>query len=143
MRTHNEVGNNFAVRMLSGFIMLSVAAAIVLGIWFFLTHHINYRTIDYIKANRKSPFEFTDMAKDIDVDSIDDFGFIVKGVKKLNIHYGKQIIEVIPVAFDNEEYNAKLAEIGINIKYHIKDDGSYEYRVEYEGTPIEEWSRIN
>ena len=138
----NATGNRFIGKALIAFGILVLVVGALIGLYVYEYNRIDYSAIDYIKSNRKGAYTFIDTAKDINVVDINSFGYIVKGDKRLDIHYGELVIEVTPKGFDDPEYNRRLKEIGIVIKYRIDEDGLYQYRVEYCDEPIEEWSLV-
>lgn len=103
----------------------------------------DYSAINHIKKLQKGANHFSDVGNDIDVSGPEDIGYIVKGELDLEIYYGKQRISVHRKSFSNAKYKQALADIGIEIKFHENDDGTYIYRVTYWGTPVDEYSRVS
>lgn len=123
-------------------ILLSLAVTIFLGLYWYLATRVDTSTIDYIYSFQKGAYHFNDLSDDIDVDSIDDLGFEVKGEYELVIHYGKQVIKVNKQCLDSKEFHQKLERIGLVIKHKVLEDGTILWRIESWDEPITEWDYV-
>lgn len=137
------VNKRARVGIVVAFIMFVIVCCVIGYLYMWSTYSPDYSAINHIKTNMRGPNIFSDLSNDIDVDGPDDIGFIVKGEYHLEIHYGKQIITVTRNCFFDEKYKAALAEIGIEIKYHVNDDGSIMYRVTYWDDVVDEYTRVS
>lgn len=124
------------------FVALCLVCAVLIGIYWWMYVRIDMSAIDYIKTMQKGPNNFSDLAGDIGVQSIEDLGFEVKGKLNILIHYGKQVIRVNKNCLNSSEWKTKAKQIGIEVKFKIDDEGEYHYRVTYWGDPITEWSLV-
>lgn len=125
------------------FIGFLFVCACLIGIYWWMAVRIDYAAIDYIKTMQRGPNNFSDLAGDIGVTSIDDLGFEVKGDFDVLIHYGKQVIRVNKNCLNSDEWKRKVAAIGIEVKFKLDEDGHVEkYRITYWGEPITEWSLV-
>lgn len=119
---------------------------IVLGscclLYYYTSVRVDTSTIDYIKSMQKHPNEFLDLASDINVESADDVGYVVKGDYYLVIHYGSQVFEMNRNCFKSDDYINRLKSIGIKV-YHKEKDGKILYKVTYWDDPVTEWSLVN
>lgn len=125
------------------FIVLLLLIVVLVCIYGYSKYHVDYSAIEHIKMSQKGPNNFSDLAHDIDVSGPDDIGFIVKGEYDIEIHYGKQIISMHRKCFSDAKYKQALAEIGIEVKYHVNDDGTILYKVTYWGTEVDEYSMVS
>lgn len=129
-------------------IPLCVAALmIVLGaccaLYYYTSVRVDTSTIEYIESMQKGPYEFLDLASDINVESVDDIGYIVKGEYQIVIHYGDQVIEMNRNCFGNSSYHDALGKIGLKVLSKKLDDGSVVYKVTCWNEPVTEWSRVD
>lgn len=124
---------------------ISLLAAACFLLYYYTDTRVETSTIDYIEKMQRSPNKFNDLAKDINVSSADDIGFIVKDNYVIDIFYGEQIIRMTRACFQSKEYRTKLAKIGIKVYVHVNPDDANDikYRVTYWDTDVDELSRIN
>lgn len=114
------------------------------GLYYFMEHRIDYSTIDYIKDCQRGPNNFSDLANSINVKSVNDVGYQVKGKFHINIMYGDMVIDVPKPAFFNDEFKQRIGEIGIEYKYKENEEtGEVKYRVTYWGDICDEYSTVN
>lgn len=119
-----------------------IVVAALIGIFYYMTYvRVDMSTIEYIGRMQIGPNKFNDLSGDINVESGDDIGYIIRGDYQIDIHYGSQIISMNKNCFKSQEYLDKLNKIGIKVQSHQNDDGSILYRVTYWGDPVEELSR--
>lgn len=122
--------------------LLFVSLCLILIYWWMFVR-IDYAAIDYIKTMQRGPNNFSDLAGDIGVESIDDIGFEVKGKFDILIHYGKQVIRCNKSCLESQEWKTKAKAIGIEVKFKLDEDGNVvAYRVTYWGDPVQEWSLV-
>lgn len=124
------------------FIGLCFVCAVIIGIYWWMYVRIDYSAINYIKTAQRGANNFSDLAGDIGVESVDDLGFEVKGDFDLLIHYGRQVIRCNRNCLNSDEWKRKAKEIGIVVKFRVNDDDSIDYLVTYWGEPITEWSLV-
>lgn len=125
----------------TGFLFV-VFLLIALYMWDYT--RIDYSTIDYITGLQKGPGNFLDLSGDIDVHSVDDLGFEVKGEYDIILHYGRQVIKINHQCLMNEEWRQRVGKIGIKVYSKLDDKtGERKYRVTYWDESIEEWSRVD
>lgn len=124
--------------------LLIVAIVAIGGLYFFMNNRIDYSSIDYIKSCQRGPNNFSDLANSINVHSADDVGYQVKGKYHLNILYGDMVIDVPKPAFFDDEFQQRIGEIGIKIKYKENEEtGEVKYRVTYWDAILDEYSKVN
>lgn len=125
------------------FILLIVLAGLG-GLYFYMTNRIDYSTIDYIKECQRGPNSFSDLANSINVQSVNDVGYQVKGKYHINIMYGDMVIDVPKPAFFDDEFIRRIGEIGIEYKFKENEEtGEVKYRVTYWGEVCDEYSLID
>jgi hypothetical protein len=122
---------------------LFLGVAALVSIYAYMSLRIDTSTIEHIKTLQRSPGKFIDPGNEINVDSIDDIGFIVLDDYSINIYYGDQVIEMNRNCFKSEAYRNLLSEIGIDVYTHENDDGTILYKVTYWGEEITQFSRVN
>lgn len=123
-------------------ILIMVIAALV-ALYVYPYSRVDMSVIEYIEQLQRGPNEFSDLAGDINVESVDDIGFIVNGDYNINIHYGDQIIEMNKNCFESAEYISALGRIGIKVFTHVNDDGTILYKVTYWDEEVDEYSLVN
>ena len=134
---------NIKYKILFTAIALLLAVMACLGIYYYVDTKEDTSTIEYILNNQRSPNRFTDLAKDINVQSVDDIGYIVRGKYNISIHYGDQVIKMTKKCFEDPEYHTLLAWIGIEVKTHKEDDEHILYKVTYWGENVQELSLVD
>lgn len=134
---------NIKYKILFTAIALLLAVMACLGIYYYVDTKEDTSTIEYILNNQRSPNRFTDLAKDINVQSVDDIGYIVRGKYNISIHYGDQVIKMTKKCFEDPKYHALLARIGIEVKTHKEDDEHILYKVTYWGENVQELSLVD
>ena len=122
---------------------LFIAAAAFIALYIYQGQRVDMSTIEHILTLQKGPNDFLDLANDIGVESSDDIGFIVEGEYDINIHYGRQIIEMNSNCFMSEEFRQGLERIGILVYTHENEDGSILYKVTYWGEEVDQYSRVD
>lgn len=124
-------------------VFVLVVAALV-GIFVYMTYlHVDTSTIEYIEQYQQGNFIFNDIAGDIQVESIDDIGYIVEGEYQIDIYYGKQRIKMNRACFKSKSYRDALKTIGIVVKTHKNDDGTILYKVTCWDEDVVELSNVN
>lgn len=134
-----HIKRNIAVAATSVFLVVLVLVAMYL----YTSYRIDTTSMEYIRQFQKGAFNFIDLANDIDVHSIDDIGYEVKGDYNLLIHYGKQVIKVNKRCLMSDDFKAKAAAIGLKILTHEDEDGNVLYKITCWDLPCTEWSRID
>ncbi len=117
----------------------------LIGIYVYMElYRVDMGTIEHIKQCQASPNEFNDPSNDIQVSSVDDIGYLVRGSYLIDIHYGRQIISMNKKCFESEEFRRGLKSIGIQVYTHVKEDtGDVLYKVTYWGDTVKEYSKVN
>lgn len=129
-------------KIIAASVCLVLSIFTIVALYVYLTYRIDYSAINHIKKAQIGANKFADMADDISVESVDDIYFIVRSKFDIQIHYGKQIINMNLTCFKSDEFHERLSEIGIEVKFREKDDGTIEYRVTYWGEKVEEKALI-
>lgn len=137
MKTKNMAGMIVGI---AAVIIVGVLACLVL--FWYSENRLNYEVIELIEGRQKRPGEFIDLDGQVQVDSADDLGFILKD-SKIELHYGVQVIDIPYNSLDNKEWTSALGEIGIKV-YRRKNDetGKWQYRITYWDEPIQVWSKV-
>lgn len=120
-----------------------IATALLIGLYYYESHRIDYSTIKYIKSQMKGKYTYSDLANDIGVNSEDDLGYEVKDRYHLVLYYGEQVINITPTCFKTPEFFEKLKEIGVTVEWRVRDDGEVGYKLEYFGDPIQKWVDVS
>lgn len=123
--------------------LLVIVLGACCGLYYYTSVRVDVSTIEYIESMQKGPNEFLDLARDINVESVDDIGYIVTGEYSLNIYYGDQVIEMNRNCFKSSEYRDALATIGIRVLSKKLDDGSIIYKVTYWDDPVVELTHVS
>ena len=131
------------VQIVLAAIAFFVVMGLLVALYFYTDNRVDTSTIDYIKGMMKGKNEFLDLANDINVESVDDVGFVVRGRYKIDIHYGDQVIEMNSNCFEDEDYRKALSGIGIEVKSRLNDDDTVQYLVTYWGEKCEQWSKVD
>lgn len=127
-------------------VMILVLALVVIlagvgvgGIWYVQRNEVDYTTVEFIDSYMKSKNNFADISNEIDVHSIDDIAYALEGDHRMRIFYGKQVIKIVPKAFEDSQFMEELKGIGIEIQTRTNPEtGQTQYRVLYWGEPIDE-----
>lgn len=124
---------------------LFIAIGALMGVYVYMTYfRVDMSTIKHIQELQKGPNEFNDMSGDINVESVDDLGFIIHGDYDIDIHYGSQIISMNKNCFKSQEFRDRLSKIGVKVYTHADDNGkNVQYKITYWGEDIVELSRVN
>lgn len=132
------------VKMVLAITIVILAACALVGIFYYMYTKVDYTSVDYILQYQDGPMNFNDVSNTICAYSPDDCGYKVLDDMRLDIQYGKMMIHVVPKAFEDAQFMAKLKRIGIEIKFkHNEETGEYQYKVTYWGEPIDEYSRMD
>lgn len=123
-------------------LVVILGTLICLGLYYYSENKLNYDVVKLIHDRQKRPGEFIDMDGQVQVESSDDLGFIIKD-GKIELHYGIQTIDIPFSSLDNAEWLDALGEIGIKIyrRYNEQTEKT-EYRVTYWDEIITEWSKV-
>lgn len=137
MKTKHMAGKIIALT----FIVL-LGTLLCLALYYYSENRLNYDVVNLIHDRQKRAGEFIDMDGQVQVDSVDDLGFILKE-GKIELHYGVQTIDIPFNSLDNEEWLNALGDIGIKVyrRYNEKTEET-EYRVTYWDEVITEWSKV-
>lgn len=120
-------------------IVVLLAGVGVAGLWFYLGRKPDTSVLEDIADKLKH----NDISNEVNCRSVDDCGFEVKGEYNIVLKYGDMRIIISRAAFFDEEFNARLADIGIKIQYRSDDNGVIQYRLTYYGETITEYSILN
>ena len=123
--------------------LLVIVLGACCGLYYYTSVRVDTSTIEYIESMQKGPNKFLDLARDINVESVDDIGYIVTGEYSLNIYYGDQVIYMNRNCFKSSEYRDALATIGIRVLSKKLDDGSIIYKVTYWDDPVVELTHVS
>lgn len=123
-------------------LLLVLGAAVGIYIWMDYGR-IDYSTIDYISTMQKGRNQFNDLGNDINVESVDDIGYIINGYYMIDIHYGDQIITMNKKCFEDKMFRSKLERIGIKVYTHEDENQNVQYKVTYWGEDVQEYSLIS
>lgn len=135
---------NIRSKVAAATIALVIVLGAAVGIYVYMDYgRVDYSTIDYIKKMQKGRNQFNDLGHDINVESVDDIGYIVNGYYMIDIHYGDQIITMNKKCFEDKTFREKLEGIGIKVLTHEDDDQNVQYRVTYWGDIVQEFSLIS
>lgn len=134
---------NVKIQIVAAVLGLFIVVSTFLALYIYQGQRVDMSAIEHILSLQKGPNDFLDLANDINVESVDDIGFIVEGEYDINIHYGSQVIEMNSNCFTSKEFRQGLERIGILVYTHENDDGSILYRVTYWGDEAEQYSRID
>lgn len=124
---------------------LFLAIGALVGAYYYMTFvRIDTAAIEHIKDAQRKPNDFNDPSGDINVSSVDDIGYVVKGDYLLDIHYGRQVISMNKKCFENKEFRNKLGEIGIKVFTHVDDKTqNILYKVTYWDEDVDQYSKVN
>lgn len=119
-----------------------IGTIIAVGLYYYSEHKLNYDVVKLIHDRQKRPGEFIDMDGQVQVDDVNDLGYILKD-GKIELHYGIQTIDIPFDSLENAEWISKLNEIGIKVYRRSNvETGETEYRVTYWDEVITEWSKV-
>ncbi len=114
------------------------------GAFVYSSYRVDTSALKHILQLQSGKNNFGPLGKnEIGVESVDDVRYVVQGPLNLQIHYGRQVINMPPKAFEDSRFRDMLKQVGVEVKFHDNGDGTYQYRVTYWGEPCEEKSRIN
>lgn len=123
-------------------LLVLIGTVACLALFFYSESRLNYDVVKLIHDRQKRPGEFIDMDGQVQVDDVDDLGYILKD-GKIELHYGVQTIDIPFKSLDNEEWITSLNEIGIKVyrRYNAQIQET-EYRVTYWDDDVTEWSSV-
>lgn len=124
-------------------VVLLLAAAAVFFYVYSSDLYLNYNVINLIEQRQDKPGKFIDMDGQVQVESVDDLGYILKD-NKIELHYGVQVIDIPYNSLDNQKWTDALSTIGIKVFRRTDEEtGKTEYRLKYWDEVIQEWSRVS
>lgn len=137
MKTKHMAGTIVALTLI-----VIVGTLACLGLYYYSENKLNYDVVKLIHDRQKRPGEFIDMDGQVQVESSDDLGFILKE-GKIELHYGIQTIDIPFNSLENTEWLEALGDIGIKVyrRYNEQTEET-EYRVTYWDEVITEWSKV-